>query len=177
MPAPAMTIPESAVPILDIGPDRNAVWWLEGSGTPDDLETFDARTQLGRICGHFNLTRPRWLDSCAIFNIIDDAGVTNLTENEFRIFADTDLAFFGISKADNSRQFVLIGCYDASTGDDIRRSRRNADHFAGITGWITHPVIIGKPPPPDVLETARGHRVLCIPPKQRSHQLYYPEPY
>ena len=165
-------IPAAAARAPELAPDRNAVWLREGSGTPDDMETFAARTQLGRICANFNLRRPRWLDSCAIFNIIDDAGVANLTESEIRIFADTDLACFGINKADNSRQFVLIGCYDSATGSDIRRSRQNADHFASITGWVTHAVIIGKPPPLAVMELADRHRVLCIPPKQRCHRLY-----
>ena len=167
-----MTIQESAAQPNPTVPALYNDWLLYGSKEPDDPATFDARIKLSSICDAANLRQPRWLDGCALFNIIDDSGVANLTDREFRIFADTDLALVAVSKADDSRQFVLIGCYDATTDAHIRRSRSNADHFAHITGCATHAVIIGKPPPSDILEFARRHQVLCLKPKQRTPWIY-----
>ena len=136
----------------------------------------DVRILAGSFCKRANLRRPRWLDITDLFNLIDDAiddaVHADIPEDELHSLWETDLLLSGISRSDGSRQYVLVErtsiyCTAVITGDDIRRVRRNADHFARITGYAAHAAIVGKLPPPAILDTARELNVQCVAPKDR----------
>ena len=136
----------------------------------------DVRILAGRFCKRANLRRPRWLDRTDLFNLIDDAiddaVRADIPEDELYSCCETDLVLSGVSRSDGSRQYVLVErtsiyCTAAITGDDIRRVRRNADHFARITGCVAHAAVVGKLPPTAILDTARDLNVQCVAPKDR----------
>ena len=128
-----------------------------------------ARKMVGHFCAFANLRRPRWLDRSDIFNLIDDgdeAVCADIPDDELRSCHETDLILSAISKTDGSRQYVLVDrTRDANiTGDDIWRIRRNADHFARITGCVAHAAVFGKLPPPHILAEAHAQNVQCVEP-------------
>ena len=130
---------------------------------------YDARKMVARFCKFANLRRPRWLDRSDIFNLIDDGNEAvraDIPDDELRSCHETDLILSAISKTDGSRQYVLVDRTRAAviTGDDIWRIRRNADHFARITGCVAHAAVFGKLPPPHILAEAREQNVQCVEP-------------
>ena len=142
----------------------------------------DVRILVGSFCQRANLRRPRWMDSCDVVDLIDDGDETvraDIPDEELSHGLANGLVLSGISKSDGSRQYVLVErtsicCTAAITGDDIRGVRRNADYFARITGCVTHAAVVGKLPPPAILDTARELNVQCVAPKDRG--LYETEP-
>ena len=128
----------------------------------------DARKMAGRICRLADLRRPRFLDSTDIYDLICDGDTTGIPDNELHSCEQTDLVLRGVSKTDHSRHYVIIEGSAALTAADFSRIRRNADHFAQITGCATHAVAIGKLPPSNIMNSAQELRVHCLEPTNRA---------
>ena len=125
----------------------------------------DARKLLGVICDVANLRGPRWMERHDIFELIDNADTTDIPPNELRSCHETDLVLRATGKGDGARHYAIVECSATITGADIRRIRRNAGHFARITGCTIHAVAIGKLPPPHIMADAgRQRQVHCIAP-------------
>ena len=124
----------------------------------------DARKMMGVICNAANLRGPRWMEPHDIFALIENADTTGIPGNELRSCQEADLVMRAICKDDGATQYAIVECSATITGADIRRIRRNAGHFARITGCSTHAVAIGKLPPPHILADASRQQVHCIEP-------------
>ena len=130
----------------------------------------DARSMVGSICDLASLRRSRWLESTEVLDLIEDADEAVLNQipiNELRSCQQTDLILSATSKIDGSRQFFLVECTAGITRRDIQRIRRNADHFARITGCVTHAAVIGRLPPPNILADAHAQNVHCVEPSAK----------
>ena len=130
----------------------------------------DARKMSGTFCELINLRRPRWLDDTDVVDLIydsDEAVIADIPDNELQSCQRADLVLSAISKTDGSRQYVIIECSAGITRRDIQRIRRNADHFARITGCVTHAAAVGRLPPPSILDSARELNVHCLEPSAR----------
>ena len=124
----------------------------------------DARKMMGVICNAANLRGPRWMEPHDIFALIDNADTTGIPGNELRSCQEADLVMRAIGKDDQATHYAIVECSATITGADIRRIRRNAGHFARITGCSTHAIAIGKLPPPQILADASRQQVHCIEP-------------
>ena len=124
----------------------------------------DARKMMGVICNAANLRGPRWMEPHDIFALIENADTTGIPGNELRSCHEADLVMRAIGKDDRATHYAIVECSATITGADIRRIRRNAGHFARITGCSTHAVAIGKLPPPQILADASRQQVHCIEP-------------
>ena len=130
----------------------------------------DARRMMSRFCNLINLRRPRWLDDPDIYELIENADedvLADIPANELLSCHEADLVLSAISKADGSQQYVIIECSAGITRRDIQRIRRNADHFARITGCVTHAAAVGRLPPPAILDSARELNVHCLEPSAK----------
>ena len=130
----------------------------------------DARKMSGAFCKLINLRRPRWLDDTDVVDLIydaDEAVIADIPDNELQSCQRADLVLSAISKTDGSQQYVIIECSAGITRRDIQRIRRNADHFARITGCVTHAAAVGRLPPPAILDSARELNVHCLEPSAR----------
>ena len=124
----------------------------------------DAVKMMGLICEVANLRQPRWLERHDIFALIDNADTTGIPSNELRSCHRTDLVMRAVGKDDGAAHYAIVECSATITGADIRRIRRNADHFARITGCVTHAVAVGKLPPPHLQADASRRQVHCLEP-------------
>ena len=124
----------------------------------------DAVKMMGLICEVANLRQPRWLERHDIFALIDNADTTGIPSNELRSCHRTDLVMRAVGKDDGAAHYAIVECSATITGADIRRIRRNADHFARITGCVTHAVAVGKLPPPNLQADASRRQVHCLEP-------------
>ena len=130
----------------------------------------DARKMSGIFCKLINLRRPRWLDDTDVVDLINDADeavIADIPDNELYSCQRADLVLSAISKTDGSQQYVIIECSAGITRRDIQRIRRNADHFARITGCVTHAAAVGRLPPPAILDSARELNVHCLEPSAK----------
>ena len=130
----------------------------------------DARRMMSHFCRLISLRRPRWLDEPEIYNLIEDADAAVLADipaNELLSCHQTDLILSAIGQTDGSQQYVIIECSAGITRRDIWRIRRNADHFARITGCVTHAAVIGRLPPPNILADAHAQNVHCVEPSDK----------
>ena len=130
----------------------------------------DARRMMSRFCNLINLRRPRWLDDPDIYELIENADedvLADIPANELLSCHEADLVLSAISKTDGSQQYVIIECSAGITRRDIQRIRRNADHFARITGCVTHAAAVGRLPPPAILDSARELNVHCLEPSAK----------
>ena len=130
----------------------------------------DARRMMSRFCNLINLRRPRWLDDPDIYELIENADedvLADIPANELLSCHEADLVLSAISKTDGSQQYVIIECSAGITRRDIQRIRRNADHFARVTGCVTHAAAVGRLPPPAILDSARELNVHCLEPSAK----------
>ena len=128
----------------------------------------DARKMVGRICDLANLRRPRFLESTDVFDLFDDADTSGIPANELLSCRETDLVVRAVRKNDQAQHYVLLECSAGITAADIRRLRRNADHFTLLTGCTTHAVAVGKLPPDRILASAREQNVHCLEPTAKA---------
>ena len=129
----------------------------------------DAKKMIGTIAGLFNIRRPVWLDNTDLLNLVDEAGdaADHIPENELQSLIRSDLALRAVGKSDRQTRYVLIECSGSITGNDVRRTRRNADHLARITAQETYALIIGKLPPENILREADANAVHCLQPSEK----------